>query len=186
MQNDNKNFLVLIAVVTLLHISCMRTVKLRDGITKVPVRTSVYKNKIKFDKTIAAVIDTSAFFEEIDPNFKVLKRLDSNVENSFYGVYRFYSNGYLNYFVVNRDTPIESDFFDPQLHGYRGVYYLKKNKICYDLFCTINQAGWIGLLTGHFTIKGDTLIVTSYQSKGIEVYVKRKAPESVNVYRGNW
>jgi len=164
----------------------MKTYKLQNGITKVPAKSQVYKNKAKFNMSLNALIDTNVVYEEFDLNYKLLRRLDNHPENSYYGAYKFYPNGYFNYFIIDRDASLNENSFNPQYAGYRGVYYLKNVDIGYDLFSTVNQSGWLGKLTGVFFFRGDTLLVHGYQTKDTSIYIKRKLPGQLMNFNVDW
>lgn len=184
-MNNNK---ILAVVSIILLISCeMKTYLLKDGITKVPIKKDVYENKVKFDKSLLTTIDTGAIYEEFDTYRNVLKRLDSDSKRSFYGVYRFYANGKFNSFGIDKSVPLDSKMFNPEYRGYRGVYYLDKNQIRYDLFAPSNELRWIGKLTGTFRFSGDTLYVQRDESpQYINVYIKRELPKEFLQYNANW
>lgn len=165
----------------------MRTYKLKNNITKVPFDNKVYKNKIKFDEELLKIVDTGVVYEEFNEKYKILTRLDSHVENRFYGIYRFYLNGCFNLFYVDRNIPQKENDFDPNYRGYRGVYYREKGEIKSDLFSIVNDWGWTGKLNETFTFVGDTLYVTRYKSPNNPYkYVKRKLPIEYLKYKADW
>ena len=167
--------------------ACMRTFTLQNGRTDVPAKTIVYKNKAKFDKSLLNVIDTGVVYEEFNQRYNVLQRLDSHIETSVYGAYRFYLDGCFNLFSIRRNTPLNPNDFNPEYNGKRGVYYLKENTVRYDLFAEINQVGWTGKLTGSFTFSEDTLYVKSDISRrGVEIYIKRKLPPEYFKHKADW
>jgi hypothetical protein len=176
-----------LGVSVVLMTACMSTYTLRNGITKVPAKPSMYKNKAKFDNSLLTLIDTGSIYEEFDKHYNVLTRLDTHIETSVYGVYRFYPDGTFNLFFIDRDKPLQPNDFNPEHNGYRGVYYSEENKLRYDLFAPSNGLGWIGKLTGTFRISGDTLYeIRDVDKKHIDIYIKRKLPLDYLDYKKNW
>jgi hypothetical protein len=185
LHHISKFFLIVLAFGSMT--ACMKTFTLQNGRTKVPTKTLVYKNKVNFEKALLNVVDTAVVYEEFNKRYNVLTRLDNHIETSFYAVYRFYPNGELNYFVLDRDRPQGTNDFNPEYKGYRGVYYSEKSKIKYDLFAPSNELRWIGKLTGEFTFSGDTLYVRRDESpKEVDIYIKRTLPPEYFQYKANW
>lgn len=153
------SYTTIVAVLIILFFTTCRlkTFILQDNITKVPIDTSVYKNKVKFDSTLLNVIETDIVYEEYSTERNSLCRTDNHFDTEYFGVYRFYPNGCLNYFVLTRDDIIDTNTFNPQVRGYRGLYYKEKGKIHFDLYAESNELGHIGRLTGTLTVSGDTL-----------------------------
>lgn len=175
-------------IILVSFISCrMNTYELKNNLTKVPYDKSVYKNKINFDKELLKVVDTSVVYEEFSVKYNVLKRLDSHIENRFYGVYRFYSNGYLNLFYLDRQLSQSVNDFNPDYNGYRGVYYKEEGKIKSDLFSIINDWGWAGRIKETYSFVGDTLYVKNDKPRSNTYkYVKRKLPIEYLKYKADW
>ncbi len=179
----------LVFILVVLTLGCeMKTYTLQNGITKVPVDSTVYKNKSKFDKSLLTIIDTGVIYEEYRSEKKILSRLDSDITTSIYGVIRFYSNGCYNNFYINRDNMLDSNDFNPLYNGKRGVYYKEGNQIRYDLYAESNQQGHIGLLTGTFVFSNDTLYKYTYSDylKQPSIYIKRRLPTGYLDYSANW
>lgn len=167
--------------------SCnMKTYKLLNNTTRVPSDTNVYKNKSKFDISLLSVIDTLAVYEEYDRNYNILKRTDNHIENSIYGVCRFYSNGCMNEFFVDRKTVLTPNEFNPLYEGKRGVYYKENNKIRSDLFAEIDQQQHTGKLMATLTFSGDTLYIKRDNLSYTDIYIKRKLPLEYFKYKTNW
>lgn len=170
----------------LLMLSCgMKTYTLLDNRTKVPVESNVYMNRSAFNNSLLNIIDTGIVYEEYDTKYNVLTRLDSHVENRFYRVCKFYSNGNFNYFTIDKEAPLFKEF-DPSYSGYRGVYYQKNNLTRFDLFAGINQRQQIGKLTGTFIFKGDTMYLKRDDLAYTGIYIKRKMPPEFFTYKADW
>jgi hypothetical protein len=187
------NKLFILVGLSLLMTACMRVYLLKDGITQVPVDTDVYANKIGFDKSLLDCIDTEAIYEEFDHQYIVLNRLDNHIETSIYATYRFYPDGRFNVFILDREMALDSNTFNPEFNGYRGIYYKENGKIRYDYFSSISELGYIGKITGTFKFNGDTLYVKRDDTKGINktihpvnIYIKRQLPLYYLDYKSNW
>lgn len=165
---------VIITYLSLVLFGCgLRTNILLDGKTKVPAKKKVYSNKAMFKDSLLSIIDTSVIYEEYDLNKKIFYRLDSKNKTKSYGVLRFYSNGNFNQFLILQGEAIDSNTFNPIFSGLRGVYYLEKGEVKFDLFGAKNSRGWIGKLPGNITVSGDTLFVYYELARKTRVFVKR-------------
>jgi hypothetical protein len=166
----------------------IKTNTLLNGVTKVPFNTEVYLNKLNFDNSLLNIVDTNVIYEEHNRRYNVLSRLDDHVETSFYGAYRFYPNGYFNYYTLDRSRSglLVSNDLNPEFDGQRGVYYKENSKIRFDLFAEINQNQWIGELNGTFTFSGDTLYVKRDVLEYTKIYVKRELPKECLNYKVDW
>jgi hypothetical protein len=164
-------------------VSCgMRTTRLGDNITRIPKNTTVYKNRARFDSSVLKYFDTSVVYEEYNSWKGILSRHDSADLHGFYDIYRFYSNGFMNCFVIDRNKPLVPKEFDPEYNGYRGVYYKKGKKLIGELFSVINGMGQMGKIRERFIIKGDTLIKITGENRDRTLYVKRKLPPEYLIY----
>ncbi len=194
-MNKNKLTWIILAGTVLCAVSCsilhMKTYTLANGRSRVPADNSVYANKSKFDQSLLDIIDTDAIYEEYNTHYKTLSRLDTNVETVTYGCYRFYPDGCLNFFTLNRNEVITAQDFDPSYRGYRGVYYLESRKIRRDLFAEINQQRDIGKLMATLEFRGDTLFLQSDKTSidrnpQVRIYIKRKLPEDYLNFTADW
>lgn len=179
----------------IVFISCSSKVLLNDGYTKVPSNPKVFNNRIYFNKSVLAIIDTNAIYEEFQTNQyngfekqqNILARHNYQNSNTVYGVYKFYSNGNINLFYIDRTKPeLTAQTFDPALTGWRGVLYTKKNKILGDIFTQTGQMNWqAGIQTYEFSVVGDTLFV---ELKNLHKYsyVKRKIDPTILNHNTNW
>lgn len=157
--------------------------------TKVPNKSSMYKNIDRFDTKLLVIIDTEVIYEEFDIYKNILERLDYvDVRNS-YAVIRFYPNGYFNTFYFRREEAFNVNSFAPLLDGYRGIYYLgKNNEIKNEIFAPTRGTGRpYGRIEGEFEVHGDTII--SYQRKDNrypDIYIKREVPKEYLDYQVDW
>ena len=181
-------------ILSFILLSCnMKTYLLEDKVTKVPFDSIAYNNRSKFTFSLLSIVDTNIVYEEVDMRYNTLARLDNHRDNSVYGIYKFYQNGRLNYFLINRDRLLNPNNFNPENSGYRGIYYSEKNKIKYDLFVISSELGEIDKQTGTFSFSADTLYSNRKNAKGInatnyatKVYVKRKLLPEYFQFKANW
>lgn len=181
----NRKLVAVISCLAVGLVSCgIRTIKLGNKVSRIPKNKGVYRNLIKFDTSACKIIDTSVVYEAFNSTNKVLNRLDNNDIHRVYGIYRFYSNGFMNYFVISKDEKLTPKEFDPGYNGYRGIYYIEGNRISGELFTAINGLGHIGKVKKEFTVSGDTLIVSRGKSDLYpQVYIKRKLPSEYIAYK---
>lgn len=175
--------------------ACAPTVVLKNGFTKVPARPDFFKNKIYFDQSVLSKIDTDVIYEQFDDNYytnytkqeDTLARLNDKSVYHGYTVYRFYSNGCFNAFYLRKDKPeLEKDMFDPDLSGWRGVLYKKKNRILGDTFTQLSGVRWVlGIKTQEFRFSGDTLYVY-FDKIHKHTYLKRVIDTHLLKHEANW
>jgi len=179
--------LALYLVVTFVLMSCnMKTYVLKDKITDVPYKPTVYKNKSKFTTSLINTIDTGVVYEEFDREKNILMSSDKCTACRGYRIYKFYPNGCLNMFFFDRNSLLPTVEFDPLYSGYRGVYYTENNKIRFDLFAEIDQRQHTGKLSATLTFSGDTMYLKRDDLSYTEIYIKRKLPPEYFVYKANW
>jgi hypothetical protein len=155
-------------------------------VTKVPLRSKVYKNRYLFDNKLCELIDTNTFYYEYNTNVNCLERYNIDSKDNFYGVYKFYGNGNLNYFMIDKNKYLKNTDFDPDYGGYRGIYYSGDNEIRFDIFVRINSWGWFGKSEGSIYVRGDTLFVKKDVSHYPKIYIKMDIDRINTFYRGNW
>lgn len=185
--SKNKIAILIIGGLVLTLASCMKTLTLQNGVTRIPADSSVYVNKIKFTKELLKVVDTNVVYESYNMRYQELDRLDTHREITHYYVYRFYPNGCFNCFVINKKKELDTVEFNPDYNGLRGVYYSETNKIRYDFFASINDHLDMGRITGEFIFSGDTLFVTRDDLPGNNrIYIKRRLPAEYFQYKATW
>jgi hypothetical protein len=159
-------------------VGCMKTMTLENGKSKVPIKSEVYKNRSKFDRSLLSIVDTSVVYKYCWINGKT-----SNI----YGVYRFYPEGQFNEFIINGNRRSGERDFDPKFNGYRGVYYLENNRIRYDEFGPVTQNRRTGKLTGTFSFKGDTLfVIQDTDTRLVHIYLKHELPPECMQFKADW
>jgi hypothetical protein len=166
---------IVIAFLFFTFISCsVKTQLLENNRTKVPKNKDVFSNKKKFNTNLLSVIDVKSVYKEI-----------AN-QNQYNGIYKFYSNGNLNWFFVEKNLIPSGSFFDPKINGYRGVYYYEKEKIKVDLFAEINGMGKFGIITKTLRFAGDTMRVINDKSGHTQTYLKVPLPKEYQEYKTDW
>lgn len=167
--------------------SCsIKTYKLQNGITKVPVSEIAYINKAKFDSSLLAKVDISSLYEEYDFETKKLKSQNKEVGRNIYLGYKFYPNGFLNVFAFRKDSLATPKDFDPLYSGYRGVYYYENSKIRFELYAEIDDRQNIGKITGTLAFTADTMFVKRDDLLYSEYYVKKKLPLQYLEFKTLW
>src|ERR1044072_4003723 len=147
----NKGLTPLLLLLVAGLVSCgMRKVYLGNNTTAVPKNTKAYKNRVRFDSTVLKNIDTSIVYEEIGylhmDSLWLRRKAPFTSHYTHYGVLRFYSNGFMNEFIVDSTKPLIPKNFDPAYAGYRGVYYRKKSHIQIELLGPVNGLQHMGKL----------------------------------------
>lgn len=182
-----KNILILLAFC---FVSCgIKTYRLKNGFTKVPIHPITNLDIEKFDLELNTIIDTNCIYEKWDSNYKILARLDHHQETNIYGVLKFYSNGRFNEFYLNRERNqlLKKENFDPAYSGYRGYYNKKEDQIQFELFAPVTQEREIGKLSGILNIQGDTIyMVTNNYREKLEIFIKRKIPNELLGFKAEW
>jgi hypothetical protein len=178
--------------------SCgLKTYNLNDGIYKAAKNPRVYKNKLQFNSSILNFLDTMAIYEEIytisyvdkSPfNPRKKEYLSTTYPESFKGVYRFYSNGCYNLFIIkNGETNFTNQMFDSKWTGWRGVYYLdKQNRIIGDLITQISGGGEIGISKDVLEFRKDTLFVTPFKANTKNVYLRKTMSFEILNSKAEW
>lgn len=165
----------------------MDTVVLKDGITEVPTDENVFKRVNGIDNSIFEIIDTNAIYESYLKRYNTLARLDTHIETSVYGAYKFYSNGRFNMFFFNRNENLHANDFNPKYTGYRGIYYIEDSILKYDIFIPSNRFQWIDKYTGSIKFQGDTLLIKKDIFPNTEkIYIKRKLPDGYLDNKADW
>lgn len=193
-QATKMNRLMLLSVL-LTFAACAKTILLKNGYTQAPANPNFFKNRILFEQSMLAGIDTTVIYEELEDNYyqglekqpTMLARHNYKNPNTIYGVYRFYGNGCYNYFSLDRNKPeLTSELFDLTNNGWRGVLYTKHNQLKGDLFTQTGQMAWqLGKQKELFTFKDDTLIV---ELKNVHTsrYIKRHIDPKFLEHRADW
>lgn len=181
-----KNYCVLFFF---LFISCgIKTFKLKNSITEVPSDSNVYLNKSKYIKSLNNIIDTSSVYEEYDVFNRSLERLNKQDPHCCYSVLKFYGNGLLNYFVLDKDNLLNVEDFNPENNGYRGVYYEDNGSVRIDLFIIVDQFRNIGKLSGNISIENDTLYLKTDKHSSVRKFIKNNkiVPKEFLKFKVNW
>lgn len=185
MKHINRMTFIYVIIQLLCACNGIKTYRLLDNGTKVPIDQGVYSNKSKFDLSLFSVVDTNIVYEEYDRRYNTLKRLDNHLENSYFGIYKFYPNGALNSFLIDKKKDLYKEL-NPLYNGYRGVFYTEEGKARFDLFAEVNQQQNIGKLSGTLMFGGDTMYVKRDDLSYVEIYVKRKLPKEYFQFKADW
>lgn len=167
--------------------SCgIKNTLLLDGITKVPIDEKSYLNKIKYDSTMQKYFDVNCIYEEYDQGHSMPSRLCQEYEYPLYSAFKFYSNGCLNLFFLEKRKELLDINLDPNYAGYRGVYYEEEGVFRIEFFGVVDELKSLGKIKGTLTVKGDTLISYTDNLKYPKYYIKRKLPDTFKKYNAKW
>ena len=198
MPKLTKMRIAVLYVLLIFFFSCsIKTTTLENGLTKVALNKNVYKNISKFEKNLLDMVDTSVVYESFtEKNYygindsetvNIVDRLNFKDSRVIYSCYKFYDNGKMNLFILNRnDSVLTQKTFDPNYNGYRGIYYRNKNKILGDLITRVTGYGRIGKSRTEFEFVGDTLFVYSEPYKHKSIYLKRKIQTELLEHKAEW
>lgn len=177
-------------------VSCgIKTRTLEDRITIVPVKDFSFVNKKFNDDKQLYNIDTNIIYEEFTKEtfiglnkFAVNKpeRLNTSNKNTFYRAYKFYKNGCVNLFILQKKDSLTKHLLNPNFIGQRGVFYKDKDKIKLDLFSIKGYSFKTdyGLITSEISISGDTLY--EYRSKVKNIFIKKKLSKEFITFDASW
>ena len=191
-----KYFIMTICLLFLFSCS-IRTTTLENEITKVAVNKKKYKNLSRFDKSILDIVDTSVIYESFtEKNYygiddsetvNIVDRLNFKDSYSFYSCYKFYENGRVNLFALNKnDSILTKKTFDPNFRGSRGIYYKKNDNIFAELIGRVTGPGRIGKNRVKLKFVGDTLFVYSKPYNHERIYLKREIPNELLNHKAEW
>jgi hypothetical protein len=158
---------------------------LKNGYTKVPRNDYKFENKQESVTLGVIPFRTDCIYEELSNfNNQPARKDVGNKETFFYETLRFYDNGCINIFLLNRDNVnIE---FNPEFFGYRGVYYSVNNRWKFDLFAPQSERAIYGIISGEISLNGDTISLireNGYQNRFVIHEI-----EKLNLieYSANW
>ena len=181
---------VYIYIFMLAFSSCgIKTFYLEDSKTfKVPRNPRKYIKNIPFNDSLKNIINTNYIYEEFNEQLNLPSRLSKGESAKYYSVLRFYPNGCLNIFLLNkeRESILTKNIFNPKYNGYRGFYNKINNQITFEKFVEINGLGELGKLSGTISIKNDTLFLYTKKNNETKVYIKRELNEQMLNYIGDW
>lgn len=184
-----QNMKIYCILIFFLFISCgIQTFKLKNNITEVPSDSDVYLNKSKYSNSLNNSIDSTYVYEEYNIFNKSLERLDRQNPHCCFTVLKFYGNGFLNYFVLDKNNQLNIEDFNPENNGYRGVYYEDKRKVKIDLFIPVDQYRNIGKLSGNIIVKNDTIILKTDKNLPLRKFVKntKLVPKEFLKFKADW
>ncbi len=183
-----------VAVKTLiifLTFSCnIEVIKLQDGITKVPKSKNFFKKEYREKYKIINLNNVkynSIYIEKYYMDMFTKEIFDSRKGyNSFLGAIKFYKNGTLNLFSIEKK--IDSlPILNPQKRGYRGISYIKNNDTLIDIIVPISDTYKIGKKTYKAEIQGDSLILIDNKKRNsVRIYIENTMLEKNLNYKSDW
>lgn len=184
-----KYFLLLLI---LFFTSCelIKQKKLSDGTTKVPFDENYFNKNYrdKYQIIFPNGIDGNSIYIE---SFYLSRKGEifnsKKGHNSFIEGIRFYKNGCVSSFTIDKNSLIDSLNLDPSSTGYRGICYVNKKDTLIDIIVPISDAYDLGKANYNFKIKGDTLFLKYKRDPQIvKIYLKTTLKkESIN-YNSVW
>jgi hypothetical protein len=169
---------------------------LNNGRTKVPANKNYFKNKQYFNESLLKVIDTAAVYEEkysyrsFEKDFTSINNEKSYRTDGWTSIYKFYSNGCVNYFSFKNGYEIEKNDLNPEYNGYRGIYYIdNKGNIKIDEFVIVGYGftTLYGMDAMKVEIRGDTILTKRLHAPtSIRVYTKKELPKEYFQYKSDW
>ena len=169
----------LLGIGFLFFTSCNHKLRiLSDGWTRITTEEKNYNNIILFKPQLLEIIDTNSIYKECCYIQNLGKKYQSlsypNQSSREY--FRFYSNGYCNCFINDKvGDSLEIKNFNPEITGFRGVYFRdKKKRLKIDLFTQTSGIGDFSNLKLYLKLSGDTLYMTTKnENGGYRVFVKK-------------
>lgn len=178
--------------------SCnVKTRYLDNNKTRVPTDNQVFGNRGLFNSDVLKEIDTDVIYEEIygylsqKDNFIPLGKQKNYNTQMQVGYYRFYENGCVNFFILEKDfnAAQQERNINPEYDGSRGILYQKEGARKVDLFA-IKSYGLkpnYDIITRIIEIKGDSLFEkTMKDANSVRVYAKRKLSPMASAYTADW
>ena len=136
-------------ILCLFFVSCevIKYKKLDDGITKIPLDKFFFdKNyRDKYKIVLSKMIDTnSVYVESFYLDSKGKSSSSQNGCNSFINGLKFYGNGCLNNFIINKDSLYNLPKLNPEKAGYRGISYIKGKDTLVEIIVPIDETYNLG------------------------------------------
>ncbi|MHA3789519.1 hypothetical protein ACX0HA_15010 [Flavobacterium hauense] len=183
-----KSFLVLVLAVC--SIASIKYRLLSDGITKVPRDATFFDKQYrdKYNVSMPEGADTTALYVEryyVGFGGEVFEQ-GKDREGQLLSVIKFYPNGCVNEFFIGNNQLEQLPELDPEVRGYRGVSFVKKNERVLDMAVPINELYHLGIKSNKIEIKGDTLVVLNSRSNSEYIYIKYKNKQIQNKYKAVW
>jgi hypothetical protein len=185
-----KSFTFLILSFFIISCGGIKTKHLNNSYIQIPLDDSFfiknYKSKyklVKFSSENYESIYLESFYTDYSGKFFNSK----SGANSFIGAFKFYKNGAVNRFSLDKRKLNNLSILNPTKKGYRGVYYLKNGKqmISIVLPVTQNRKNY-GVKDYEFSFKGDTLTIKEKNSNYKYIYLKQKLSKENLKFRADW
>ena len=156
-------------IIGFLFISCesIKNKMLQDGTTKVPIDKKFFDKKYrnKYEIVLSKMIDPNSVYVEsfyLDSNAKLFDSKKGH--NSFIGVLKFYRNGCLNNFIVNKDSLHSLPKLNPLIRGYRGICYKNERDTIIEIILPVDEVYNLGKKKYFLKTRQDTLVLTDNQT----------------------
>jgi hypothetical protein len=178
-------------IVILFFVSCeaIKYRRLEDKITKIP------SDKFFFDKNYRnkyailspSKIDTNAIYIEncyVSSDGKIFSSKDGL--NSFINGIKFYGNGCINSFSLDKNKLNNIIDLNPSVSGYRGICYKSKNDTLVEIIVPIDENYNLGRKKYTMRMSKDTLFLENKEASSKYIYLKSKLEGNNIQYKSNW
>jgi|GEM_PF-4145143 len=108
--------------------------------------------------------------------------------NTGISIIKFYNNGCVNKFYIDKNRIDNLPLLNPEIRGYRGILYKKNKDILMDIVANITGCYILCKYKYKVRIKGDTLFLKSKENSNKDTYVYlRKVLSEKNLnYEADW
>lgn len=182
-----KTIRFLIILLFLSSCNFIKTTKLLDGLTKIPLNKDFFDKKYseKFEVINLKQVDfNSIYIASLSISDNGIYNLKSG-GNPFIRGYKFYENGRINSFSLDKYHLDSLKTFDPIIRGYRGITYIKKEDTLVDIYLPISDNYRFGKSKYKAKINSDTLFLID-QYDVTYIYLKKELSKENQEFKANW
>ncbi|MDX6188493.1 hypothetical protein SGQ83_03950 [Flavobacterium sp. Fl-318] len=163
--------------------------KLDDGISKIPVdKFFFHKNyRNKYEIALLKMIDINSVYIEsfyLDPKDKFFN--SQKGFNSFINGLKFYGNGCVSNFVINKDSLFNLPKLDPLKRGSRGISFIKQKDTVIEIIVPIDETYNLGKKQYYLKVHADTLFLEDKQTSLRYIYLKHKLHGENTKFKADW
>lgn len=178
-------------ILGLFFVSCetIKSKKLDDEISKIPVdKFFFHKNyRDKYPVMLLKMIDTNSVYIEsfyLDSKGELLSTKKGF--NSFLNGLKFYGNGCVNNFVINKDSLVNLPELNPLRRGFRGISYIKNKDTVIEIIAPIDENYTLGKKQYYLKVRTDTLFLEEKQTSLKYIYLRHKLNDTNIKYKADW
>ncbi len=180
-------FLIILLFLTSCSFSFIKTNELEDGMTDVPFNKDFFDKRYREKHEVINLnqVDFNAIYIEsysISDNGIFDLRSGSN---DFINGIKFYTNGCVSVFGIDKNKINDQRLLNPIVHGFRGMSYVKKKDTLIDFYAPANSSYQFGKIKHKARVNGDTLFLTDRYDI-IDVYLKKQLTEKNLGFEADW